>query len=136
MINEELNERDIIKAFNLSQEPVENDSDPERCVQINFDEFVEAFARIAEKVSMVPYGNRSEEWPPEVRISQPLEAKLENFIDFFDNYTLIKLQGEAADLFDGEQYYTGTEKHTLKQTASTKSIIENFYKVSQKKLEE
>ena len=70
---------------------MENDSDPERCVQINFDEFVEAFARIAEKVSMVPYGNRPEEWPPEVRISQPLDAKLENLIDYFDNYTLIKL---------------------------------------------
>ena len=40
----------------MAQEPVENDKDQEKYIQLTFDEFIEAIARISEKLSIVPCG--------------------------------------------------------------------------------
>ena len=60
---------------------------------LSFEEFVEAIGRVAEQVSMVPYGEIPSEWYNEVRINQTLLVKYKNLCDYLENFEFIKMQG-------------------------------------------
>ncbi len=56
LINDFFTERDAHLAFSMSIKYHENEISSDRCLQLNFQEFLEAFARAAEKISPYPVG--------------------------------------------------------------------------------
>lgn len=57
----------------------------DRHLQMSLIEFIEGFSRVAEKASLLPYGELLQDWSDYDRINQPLHEKINNLIIFLSN---------------------------------------------------
>ncbi|CAK90105.1 unnamed protein product (macronuclear) [Paramecium tetraurelia] len=81
LYDENFVERDVNLAFNLSTLTQIDELESDRLFQMQWIEFMEAIARIADKYSPIAIGKKEEkEWTYELRSQQPLYYKLEAFM--------------------------------------------------------
>lgn len=81
LLDERLTERDIYLSFNLAMMTQEDETTNDRFIQMIFVEFLEALARIAEKKSMVPVGEKPEDYTEEERKELHLSFKIESLLE-------------------------------------------------------
>ena len=89
-------------AFTMSILPVQDELKSDKHMNLNFAEFKEAIARIAEIISLIPYGQKDHQFWSEVRrIEQPLIVKLRNLIQYMIYYEkdskIREMQNEGRD---------------------------------------
>lgn len=77
LFNDNLGERDATLLFSLGMMTQLDELGSDRIYQMQFVEFLEAFARAVDKFSAAPFGKTEAEIPYEQRAEQPLNIKLE-----------------------------------------------------------
>ena len=87
LVNKNFTEKDVNIAFRLSVSFHEEDLNIElnRNLMLNFNEFIEAVARCAEKSCIVPVGDRDADpkWTLKIRMGLPLHVKIEGILMVF-----------------------------------------------------
>jgi hypothetical protein len=78
LVDNEFPVREIPLCFNLSMKLQVNETKGDRIFNMTFSEFLEAYARVIDKYSPVPYGDMTANWTSEDRQNQPLNTKIEN----------------------------------------------------------
>ena len=82
LLAENFQDRDVSIAFNFSIMLQLDELSSDRHLQMCFPEFVEAFARIAERISLVPFGNKEANSKSyELRYQMPLWYKIEGLFE-------------------------------------------------------
>jgi hypothetical protein len=72
--------KEIPIIFNLSMRLQVNEIDYDKHYNMMFPEFLEAFARFADRMSPVPIGENREKWTMQMRNEQELSVKIETII--------------------------------------------------------
>ncbi|EGR27628.1 leucine rich repeat protein [Ichthyophthirius multifiliis] len=99
LLDERLQERDIIISYNLSMMTQVDELNNDRFIMMSFVEFLEALARLSEKKSMIPVGEREEEYNEDERFQIKLQFKIESLLhymkkknEYFNSKEYIKQQ--------------------------------------------
>jgi len=74
LINDLCGEREVKMAFNLSKEPIVDEVTTDAIMKIKYFEFLEAFARIADKSSL-PRFTRDDKWNPKINCDEKGKEK-------------------------------------------------------------
>ncbi|KAL4479131.1 hypothetical protein ABPG72_008961 [Tetrahymena utriculariae] len=76
-----LTERDIVLSYNLSLQTLQDEINSEKYMAMNFVEFLEGLARLAEFKSRTPVGERDEAYQNSEKIQIRLEYKIESLLE-------------------------------------------------------
>lgn len=80
IVDNEFPVREIPICFNHSIRLQVNEIDYDKHLKLVFSEFLEAFCRVIDKLSPIPFGDKIENWSPQTRQDQHLSTKIENVI--------------------------------------------------------
>jgi hypothetical protein len=78
MVDNEFPVRDIPLCFNLSMKLQVNETKGDRIFNMTFSEFLEAYSRVMDRFSPIPYGDSPTNWTAEDKQNQLLNTKIEN----------------------------------------------------------
>ncbi|KAL4432714.1 hypothetical protein ABPG74_011535 [Tetrahymena malaccensis] len=76
-----LTERDVVLSYNLSLQTLQDEINSEKYMAMNFVEFLEGLARLAEFKSRTPVGERDEAYKDSEKIQIRLEYKIESLLE-------------------------------------------------------
>ena len=80
IVDNEFPVREIPICFNHSIKLQVNEIDYDKHLKLIFPEFLEAFCRVVDKSSPIPFGDKIENWTAQSRQDQHLSTKIENVI--------------------------------------------------------
>ncbi|EAR90533.1 hypothetical protein TTHERM_00120790 (macronuclear) [Tetrahymena thermophila SB210] len=118
LLDDFLTERDVLLSFNLAMMTQENELSCDKYIQMNFVEFLECLARLAEKKSMVPVGENPEDYTDQERknlnLSYKLSSLLEQMKTKYENIQLAKR---------GEQKQKKEKQFVIKQQVKLTPLV-------------
>ena len=78
IVDSEFPTKTLSSIFAISIKTQTNEINYDRHLQMTFDEFLEAYARVVDKYSPIPEGENPSDWTPQTRHEQHLSTKLFN----------------------------------------------------------
>ncbi|CAD8082483.1 unnamed protein product [Paramecium sonneborni] len=96
--NDILSEKQVTVIFNYSMQTQADEVTQDRFLRMTFYEFLEALARVAEKISPAPIGEDASVWPVLARQTLPLHIKLESILTFI--FLKLRRQSEFIQFTD------------------------------------
>jgi len=142
IVDNEFPVREIPICFNHSIKLQVNEIDFDKHLKLIFPEFLEAFSRVIDRLSPIPFGDKIENWTAQSRQDQHLSTKIENVIPILiklitnpdfkyvkEKFPFLSRDEESGlIIYDTTNSMFSVRAHARRNTSNINLILINFRK--------